>query len=135
MVIGSTIQAGARDNHASSGKQIAPNSIAGLEMTLWDDRHCAKIVFLFWPQGNYTAAGMVVPGCHSYIEVTAEGGTYEWGVTGFRHAFLTLRKADGSANTYKMTFESPKQATGFISEKDRRPYKFTFKDPWDKAKP
>ena len=134
MVIGSTIQAGAQDRYASSGEQIVPNSIAGLEMTLWDDRHCAKIVFLFWPQGNFTAAGMVVPGGHSYIEVASEGGTYEWRVTGSRQAFLTLRKRDGSGNTYKMTFDNPKQATGFISKQDRRPYKFTFKDPWEEAK-
>ncbi len=134
LILASTVPVIAQDKHASPGKQIAPKSTAGEEMTLWDDRHCAKIVFLFWADGNYTSAGMVVPGCHSFIEVTAESGTYEWDITGFRHGFLELRRSGGITEKYKLTFDTPMKATGFISEEDPRPYKFTFKNPWDEAK-
>ena len=94
-------------------KELVPKSIVGMTMR-YSDLH-GNYTVIFKNDANYS------------FTTTREGqkpetrqGKYKWRATGGKSAVLELED-----DTYTLTFHSPGQATGQLTD-DVRTYKFTF---------
>jgi hypothetical protein len=98
----------------ADSKPLAPHSLAGIKMK-YKDLH-GDYTFTFTADGTYKFTSS-----REGEKPETRTGRYEWKVMNPEHAVLTL---DGN-ETYKLTFKSTTEATGWVDD-DYRPYAFHF---------
>jgi hypothetical protein len=98
----------------ADSKPLAPHSLASMRMK-YKDLH-GDYTFTFTADGTYKFTSS-----REGEKPETQTGRYEWKVMNPSHAVLTL---DGN-ETYKLTFKSTTEATGWVDD-DYRPYTFHF---------